>query len=94
MEAALKRAATDPACQCVVLSGAGGKFISGADIKELQDGAYKQEPDILSLCDQIETSKKPVVAAIQGYALGGGFEIATSSHYRVCHPKARFGFLR
>ncbi|KAI0214888.1 Peroxisomal bifunctional enzyme [Lamellibrachia satsuma] len=92
MEAALKRAAADPACQCVVLSGSGGKFISGADIKELQDGAYKQEPDILSLCDQIETSKKPVVAAIQGYALGGGFVIATSSHYRVCHPKARFGF--
>ena len=42
VEAALKRTATDLACHCVVLSGAEGKFISGADIKELQDGAYKQ----------------------------------------------------
>ena len=48
------------------------------------------DPGLESLCDQIEGSVKPVVAAIHGCALGGGLELASSAHYRVCHPKAKW----
>ncbi|RME99862.1 MAG: enoyl-CoA hydratase, partial [Bacteroidetes bacterium] len=80
----------------IILTGAGEKaFVAGADIKEFlgfsgDDGAKltKRGQDIFFL---IERAKVPVIAAIQGFALGGGCELAMACHMRVASEKARFG---
>lgn len=50
---------------------------------------YVEGPDLREVCDVIESSEKPVICAIQGFALGGGFEIAISAHYRIVHVNAQ-----
>ncbi|XP_063789079.1 peroxisomal bifunctional enzyme isoform X1 [Pseudophryne corroboree] len=80
----------DPAVEAIVLSGANGKFSAGADIREFSSPELK----IVSLEDLnaiVEASKKPVVAAIEGVALGGGLELALACHYRVADIKSRVG---
>ena len=79
----------------VILTGAGDRsFVAGADIKEFSDLSgkggemAKNGQDIFFL---IERSKVPVVAAIQGFALGGGCELAMACHLRIASEKARFG---
>lgn len=80
----------------IILTGAGDRsFVAGADIKEFlsfegEDGMAltKRGQDIFFL---IERAKVPVVAAIQGFALGGGCELAMACHMRVASEKARFG---
>jgi enoyl-CoA hydratase/carnithine racemase len=87
----------DDDIRVMVLRGAGGKaFVSGTDIsqfKEFKDPAdglrYESSGDKRS--GRIEKVKKPVIAQIQGYAVGGGFGIACVSDIRVCTPDARFG---
>jgi 3-hydroxyacyl-CoA dehydrogenase len=80
-------AATD--VTAIVLICAGRTFIAGADITEF--GKPLQQPDFLEVETRIENSPKPVVAAIHGTALGGGFEIALSCHYRIAVPSAKCG---
>ena len=46
-------------------------------------------PGLREVCDFLEKSRKPVVAAVKGFALGGGHEVAISCHYRLAHEKAR-----
>jgi len=85
----LRRAIEDPAVTAVVLMCAGRTFVAGGDISALgtkQSGA--RTGDIARL---MESSVKPVVAAIHGSALGGGFEITLAAHWRIATPTSRVG---
>lgn len=86
---ALSSAQDDPRVLAVVLLGDNGNFIAGADIREF--GLPPQSPSLPEVTNEIEASSKPVVAVIQGAALGGGLEVAMSAHFRVVLPKARLG---
>jgi enoyl-CoA hydratase len=80
----------------VILTGAGQKaFVAGADITEFL-GLNVLEGGILAKIGQdifmkIENSPKPFVAAVNGFALGGGCELAMACHFRICSENARFG---
>ena len=77
---AIVQADTDTAFTAIVIIGAGRSFPAGADIKEFDQPM--QDPHLPDVIDRIESCSKPVVAALHGTALGGGFEIALGSHYR------------
>ena len=93
---AFRQAAQDDGVRVVVLAGAGEKaFVAGADISEMtawspvQAQAASRAGQDLMLA--VERLGKPVIAKIQGYALGGGMELAMACHLRVASEKARFG---
>jgi len=86
---AIEAADADPAVKAVLIVGAGRNFIGGADIREF--GKPPMAPALPDVCNRIEAATKPVVAAINGVALGGGLEVALSAHYRVALPTAKFG---
>jgi 3-hydroxyacyl-CoA dehydrogenase len=86
----VERGNADPAVKAMVLIGAGRSFIAGADIRQF--GTRRPPPVEGRRPHQIlDASAKPVVAAIHGYALGGGLEIALASHYRIAVPSAKVG---
>jgi 3-hydroxyacyl-CoA dehydrogenase len=88
--AAVERGNADPAVRAMVLIGAGRSFIAGADIRTF--GTNRPPPVEGRRPHQVlDASKKPVVAAIHGYALGGGLEIALAAHYRIAVPSAKVG---
>ncbi len=92
--AALDQAEADSDVAAVVILGAGRTFIAGADIAELERlawGELQQAPDLRPLLRRVEESRKPVVMAIHGTALGGGLELAMAGHFRVATPDARLG---
>lgn len=86
---AFRAFAADDAVRAVVLICAGRTFCAGADISEL--GKPMEGPGLLEVFDIIETGTKPVIAAIHGTALGGGYEFALICHYRIAVPSARVG---
>ncbi len=85
----LKRAEADPAVKAVVIIGSAKAFSGGADIREF--GKPRLPPDLPEVNDQQDSMQKPIVAAIGGFALGGGLELALGCHYRVALPKAQLG---
>jgi 3-hydroxyacyl-CoA dehydrogenase len=87
--AAIDAAEADSGAAAVLIVGAGRNFIAGADIREF--GKTPQPPSLPEVCRRIEDCSKPVVASIQGAALGGGLEIALSAHYRIAAPSAKLG---
>jgi 3-hydroxyacyl-CoA dehydrogenase len=91
ISAALEHAQTDPSVRAIVLTGAGGLFSAGADIREFGTPASRAEPTLRQLIDLVETSAKPVIAAIAGTCLGGGLELAMAAHYRVASADAKLG---
>jgi len=78
----------DPNVSAMVLIGAGRSFIAGADIRQF--GKPRPQPARRST-DVLDDSAKPVVAAIHGYALGGGLEHALACNYRIAVPSAKVG---
>ena len=87
----LRSANSDSSISAVVLIGEGRGFIAGADIRYFSKPWPEGEPRLGGVIEGIETSSKPVVAAIHGHALGGGLELAMCCHYRVIVPQARVG---
>ena len=95
LEAALERLEADRAVGCIVLTGAGKAFCAGSDIKEfpLVKQAYvelKTRPENLTY-GRLESLSKPVIAAIEGFALGGGCEITLACDFRVIAEDAKIG---
>ena len=82
----LGRANADAAVTSIVITGAGGAFSGGADIKEFGTDKSLQEPNLLSVIAAIENSARPVVAAMHSVAMGGGLELALGCHYRIAAP--------
>ncbi|MEZ5857013.1 MAG: 3-hydroxyacyl-CoA dehydrogenase NAD-binding domain-containing protein [Hyphomicrobiaceae bacterium] len=78
---AIRRANADPAVKAIVITGEGRAFSAGADITEFATGL--KDPGLPEVIDEMEASPKPVVAAVNGLALGGGLEVALGCHYRV-----------
>ncbi len=85
----VEQAVADPAVKALVLMCAGRTFIAGADITEF--GKPPKSPSLLEVETAIEAASKPIIAAIHGTALGGGFETALACHYRVAVPSAKCG---
>ncbi len=94
---ALLQAENEKSVRVVVITGTGNKaFVAGADISEFSDFSIEEGKKMSStghfkLFNFIENYSKPVIAAINGYALGGGLELALACHIRVASSTARMG---
>jgi len=86
----IAEAMRDDALKAVVVIGKGRLFLAGADIREF--GKPPEPPFLPDVIKTLETSTKPVVAAIHGNALGGGLEVALGCHFRVALGSANCGF--
>ena len=93
--AAIDQAIADPDVGGVILTGAGRAFVAGADISELSGqtplGAVARARRGQAVFEKFERSPKPTIAAVNGFALGGGCELAMSCHVRIAGEFARFG---
>ena len=84
----------DDGVSCLILTGSAKAFAAGADIKEMSDQSYAQmyKDNFFALGhDRIQRFRKPIIAAVSGYALGGGCELAMLCDFIVASDKARFG---
>ena len=81
----------DDDCSGLVITGAGRMFVAGADIREFNLQRPDDVPDFHEVLRSIEDSPKPIVAAINGIAFGGGLELAMGCHFRLIVPSALVG---
>lgn len=98
---ALRRAEADPRVHVLVLTGTGDRsFVSGGDLKEFHEtlktpeDVYEKWSQMRDLLFQIATFPKPVIAAVNGAARGGGGELALACHFRVFSENASIGFVQ
>jgi 3-hydroxyacyl-CoA dehydrogenase len=87
----IKKAGADPAVKAVVIIGSAKAFSGGADIREFNTPKMLVPPSLPEINDAQDACPKPMVAAIGGFALGGGCELALGCHYRVALPKSLIG---
>jgi 3-hydroxyacyl-CoA dehydrogenase len=85
----IKRAEADADIKAIVIIGNDKLFSGGADIKEFGTPKMLAEPNLHTVINYIETSSKPVIAAIGGTCMGGGLELALGCHYRIVKPDAQ-----
>ncbi|KMQ65931.1 enoyl-CoA hydratase [Chryseobacterium sp. FH2] len=87
----------DESCRAIIITGSGEKsFVAGADIKEFSDFGQEKAEELArnghnSLFNKIENMNKPVIAAVNGFALGGGLELAMACHIRYASENAKLG---
>ena len=97
LDRALNEAEADRSVRVLILTGSGPKaFVAGADIKEfahfsVEEGRALSADGQRKLFDHVERLNKPVIAAVNGFALGGGLELAMSCHFRVASDNAKVG---
>lgn len=97
LDQALGEAEADEAVRVLIITGSGPKaFVAGADIKEfahfsVEEGKALSADGHRKLFNHVEQLTKPVIAAVNGFALGGGLELAMSCHFRVASDNARMG---
>ncbi len=89
----LRECEEDPSIHCIVLTGSEKAFAAGADIKEMLDQKYEgTDPEhfVTEGWEKLSACKKPIIAAVSGYALGGGCEIAMMCDFIIAGESARF----
>ena len=97
LHVALDNLSKDESCKIIIITGSGNKaFVAGADISEFYKFSKDQARDLsfsgqTKLFDFIENYTKPVIAAINGYALGGGLELAMACHVRIASENTLMG---
>ena len=89
--AGLTQAFNDPTVKGVVLIGTPRAFSGGADITEFGTSKATHEPTLRTVVEMLDAGDKPVIAAISGFCLGGGLELALGCHFRVALPNATLG---
>jgi enoyl-CoA hydratase len=91
--AAAREADKDPQIHCLVITGSEKAFAAGADIKEMQSLSYAEvyNADRFSDWDAFVTVRKPIIAAVSGFALGGGCELAMMCDFIIAADTAKFG---
>lgn len=90
----LARLDRDDAVAVIVLTGNDKAFAAGADITEMKDASYQymlEDGGLTRYCDSISSCRKPVIAAVAGYALGGGCELAMMCDFIIAADNAKFG---
>lgn len=96
LDSALDRLAAESDVRVAIFRGAGGNFVSGTDISQFVDfkggdDGIEYERRLETIVAKLESSRAVTIAAVEGYALGGGLVLATVCDLRICTPNARFG---